>query len=95
MLDTFHAGETIRFIAKDLTHTSDGPVTTGATVTVTVLDAAGAVIDTGTATTGGSGDDWYVDLAAPDTPGVYDVKITAVKSGATWKSKDTFRVDAF
>jgi hypothetical protein len=87
------AGETVRITARDLTHADDGPVTSGATVTHAIYDNAGALVDSVTATA--SGDDWYGDLAAPDTAGLYTVKSTATKSGATWKGRTELEVETF
>jgi hypothetical protein len=44
---------------------------------------------------GGSGSSWYYDFTAPATPGEYAFKITAEKSGATAKGKDSIRVKSF
>lgn len=95
MLETFYPGETVRLTAKDLTHADSGSVTTGATVTVSLYNPDGTLNTTQIAATGGSGDDWFADLAAPATLGEYAVKITAVKDGATWKGKNSIRVEAF
>ncbi len=89
-----YAGETVRITAKDLTHATDGPVTAGAVVTVTLYDPAGAQVG-GSYTATASGDDWYVDIAAPLTAGQYEVKVVAVKSGATWKDRLKLTVKPF
>jgi hypothetical protein len=95
MLKTFYAGETMRLKAKDLMHSDSGSVTAGAIVTITVANPDGTQYAQQTAATGESGDDWFVDLAAPASPGEYTVKIVAVKDGATWKGKDSVRVVSF
>lgn len=89
-----YAGETVRITAADLTHSDSGSVTSGATVTVQVFDAAGVQVGTD-ATATASGDDWSADIAAPATAGEYEIKATAVKSGATWKGKEPLRVLSF
>lgn len=91
-----YAGETVRITAKDLTHSDSGSVTTGATVTIQLFDSAGVQSGSdATGATGGTGDDWFSDVAAPSTAGEYEVKVTAVKSGATWKGKEPLRVLTF
>jgi hypothetical protein len=93
---TVLAGETVRITARDLTHSDSGSVTTGATVTVGIYDSADTIVgSTATGATGGSGDDWYADITAPSNAGEYTVKVTAVKTGATWKSKEPLIVKAF
>lgn len=94
LLEVF-PGETVRLKAKDLTHRDSGPVIAGATVTITLYNPDGSVATTESGATGGTGDDWYADVAAPATVGVYEFKVVAVASGATWKGKDTIRVVAF
>jgi hypothetical protein len=88
-------GETIRLSANDLTHTDSGAVTTGATVTISLYNPDESLNSTQSGDNGGSGDDWYYDFTAPATPGEYQFKITAEKSGATAKGKDSIRVKAF
>lgn len=91
---TVYPGETIRITAADLTHVDSGPVTTGAMVTIAVYDADGVI--SGDVVNGSvTGDDWSADVAAPATAGEYTVKITATKSGATWKGKEPLSVKAF
>jgi hypothetical protein len=95
MLKTYYPGEMMRLSAKDLTHADTGAVDTGATVTISLYNPDGTLSGTQTATTGGLGDDWFVDMPAPATPGEYAVKMTAVKAGATWKGKNSIRVETF
>ena len=87
------AGETVRVTAADLTHSDDGAVTSAATVTVTLFDPAGDEVDEQVATN--EGDDWYVDLAAPATPGQYTVKVNADVTGATARDKTLLTVKAW
>jgi hypothetical protein len=94
-LRTYYPGETMRLSARNLTHADSGSVTSGATVTIAIYAADGALSSTNEASTGGSGDDWYVDVAAPATPGTYTVRITATKDGAVWKGKGAIRVETF
>ena len=95
MAFTAYVSETLRVKAKDLTHSDSGAVTTGATVTVDVYDAANVMISTASTTVVGSGDDWWIDITAPATVGTYSVRVTAVKSGATWKAAETLSVLPF
>jgi hypothetical protein len=95
MLLEVYEGESVRLTAKDLTHISEGSVTTGADVVITLYDLNGDEISHSTAIVAGASDDWYADFAAPGTPGEYEFKIVAQKSGATWKGKDSIRVKAF
>lgn len=90
-----YAGETVRVTAKDLTHSDSGPVLAGATVTVALFDESDVQVSTQSTTTAGSGDDWWIDFDAPATPGEYQVKASAVKSGATWKGREPLAVKAW
>jgi hypothetical protein len=92
---SYYAGETMRLTARNLTHSDTGPVTAGATVTIALYNPDGTLNTSSTASTGGSGDDWYVDVAAPLTPGEYAVKVTASVASATWKARGSIRVEAF
>jgi hypothetical protein len=94
-LKTYFPGETMRLSAKSLNHSDSGSVTAGAMVTITLLNPDGTQHDEQIATTGGSGDDWFVDIDAPATPGEYAVKMVATVSGAVWKGKNAIRVNAF
>lgn len=95
----FKAGSTIRVTAKDLTHSDTGSVTTGATGTITLYDAAGVLVDTQTPSNGGSGDDWHVDFVAPNpTPSAaaeYTVKADIAKSGAVYRDTETIIIEGF
>lgn len=91
---TVYSGETVRVTAADLTHSDSGSVTSGATVTVQLFDGDDVQVGTDYAATA-AGDDWYADLTAPTDAGEYTVKVTAVKSGATWKGKEPILVKAF
>lgn len=93
MASEYYIGSTVRITAADLTHSDDGPVTSGATVTVTLYDSAGEQVSTGAATV--SGDDWFVDVASPDDPGIYVVKVSADVDGAVWRDKVQLTYRAF
>jgi hypothetical protein len=82
----FYPGDTVTLGAGDLA-LNDVPVTTGATVTIQLFKPDGT--QSGTDFTGSvTGDDWAIDVNLPSSPpGRYSVKITAVKSGATWHGK--------
>jgi hypothetical protein len=90
-------GTSRRINVKDLTLiNADGtetPITVGATVTITVLNPDGSTYNTGTATA--SGDDWSRIVTMPSIPGKYQVKVTAVASGATEEWIDDIWVRAF
>jgi len=93
MAFTAYVNETLRVTAQDLFHSDSGAVTSGATVTVAVYDAAGVLQSTASITTPPTpGDDWWIDITAPATAGVYSIRVTAVKSGATWESVETLTV---
>jgi hypothetical protein len=85
MASEYFLGETVRITAADLTHSDDGPVTSGATVTVALYDAADTLLDSDTASASGS--DWSFDLPSPDDPGIYIVKVTADVGGVVWRDK--------
>lgn len=85
MASEYYLGETVRITAADLTHSDDGPVTAGATVTVTLHDATGAQLSSTSATA--DGNDWHVDLSSPDDPGIYTAKVTADVDGVIWRDK--------
>lgn len=85
MASEFYLGSTVRITAADLTHSDDGPVTTGATVTVKVYTAAGVELSSNTATA--TGNDWSYDLPSPVTAGIYTAKITADVDGVIWRDK--------
>jgi hypothetical protein len=85
MASEFYVGSTVRITAADLTHTSDGHITSGATVTVALYDMADTLLDSNTATA--DGNDWSYDLASPDDPGIYMVKVTADVGGVVWRDR--------
>lgn len=93
----FYDGETITVTAQSLRHRISGAVTSGAVVTVGLFDADGVQVGTDYTATA-TDDDWIVDVPAPMPGGdeaEYTVKITAVKTGATWKAKEPIKVKAF
>lgn len=94
-LNSYYPGETMRLTARNLTHSDTGSVTAGASVTISLYNPDGTLNTSGTAATSGVGDDWYVDMVAPTTPGEYQVRVTAVVSGAIWKARASIRVEAF
>jgi hypothetical protein len=85
MASEFYIGSTVRIIAADLTHSDDGPVTAGATVTVALHNAAGTQLSSNTATA--DGNDWSYDLPSPAEPGIYTAKVTANVDGVIWRDK--------
>jgi hypothetical protein len=93
MASEYYIGSTVRITAADLTHSDDGPITSGATVTVALYDAADTLLDSDTATA--DGNDWSYDLVSPDDPGIYVVKVTADVSGVVWRDKVQLVYTAF
>lgn len=75
---TYYPGMTVRVTLTDLTHISDGTVTSAddASVSFEVQDLAGTVDYTGAGTA--VGDDWHLDFPAPSTPGAYKVVASVV-----------------
>lgn len=80
----FYPGDTVTLGAGDL-ELSGVPITTGATVTVSIFNPNGTPFDEFDAPV--IGNDWVGDINLPSTPGRYTVKITAVSNGATWHGK--------
>lgn len=93
MLWETYVGGTVRIKARDLTHLDSGPVTTGATVTIVITNPDGSQLSSDVATN--VNDDWSIDKTMPSVIGLYEVKATAVKSGATAKRKGFIRVKGF
>jgi hypothetical protein len=89
-----YVSETYRISAEDLTHSDDGPVVSGATVTITLYNPDGTVNGSPHTATA-DGDDWSYDLTMPATPGQYTVKIDAVKDSANAKDKFLVTVKPF
>jgi hypothetical protein len=67
---TAEPSDTLRMTAKDVEHATTGPVTAGLTGNVKLYDASNALLST-SSITANSGDDWYVDITAPATAGLY------------------------
>lgn len=82
----FYPGDTVTLGVGDVT-LKGIPVTTGATVTIQLFNPDGT--QSGTDFTGVvDGDDWTIDVNLPSSPlGNYMIKLTVVKSGATWHGK--------
>lgn len=77
----YYAGTTIRVTLADLFDIDTGPVTTGATVTVKVVDnRTDATLSTVTADPGD--DDWSVDITLPETVGKYRLAVEAIKGSS-------------
>ena len=93
MLTECHAGETLTLGVDDLTLIVGGSVTSGASVTISIVDGDGDTEASTTITSPLSGDDWRADLDAPSVPGDYFVKVSAVKSGKTWRGKSRLTVN--
>lgn len=94
MLRECFAGESVRLSAHDLTDVAGAPVTTGAVVTIELYNPDGTLQSTGMGAA--DGDDWYRDVTMPTSPiGTYVVRMTAVKSGATWKGTGFIRLKGF
>jgi hypothetical protein len=94
------AGTTRRLRWKDLTHLTNGAVTSGATVTFRIIrinvDGTTTVVVgpvTGTAT----GDDWYTDVTIPPVLSAgqsYVINVVAVAGGATEELEVALKVEA-
>jgi hypothetical protein len=82
----FYPGDTVTLGVGDVT-LKGIPVTTGATVTIQLFNPDGT--QSGADFTGVvDGDDWTIDVNLPSSPlGNYTIKLTVVKSGATWHGK--------
>lgn len=93
MATELYAGETVRIIAQDLADADGLPITAGATVTVALYDSSDTLIDSETA--GNDGDDWYYDLTAPATAGIYMVKVTVEAGESIAKAKEQLTVIPF
>jgi hypothetical protein len=89
-----YVNETYRISAEDLTHSDDGPVVSGATVTITLYNPDGTVNGSPHTATA-DGDDWSYDLTMPATPGQYTVRIDATKDSANAKDKFLVTVKPF
>ncbi len=89
-----YAATTRRIRLKDLAHLTTGAVTSGATVSFSILDQTGATV-VGPTSGVADGDDWYADLAMPATAGTYHLHATATAGGATDKWHQTIIVKAF
>jgi hypothetical protein len=88
-MSTYYPGVTIRATVADLTHIDNGAIEMGeATVTFTLYDRTGAVVDTGSGTP--DTDDWSFDFNLPATPGTYRLVAEAVLTDGTttWKGRE-------
>jgi hypothetical protein len=92
MSKSWRVGETVRVSVRDLLRTTvagvSSPVTSGATVTLAIIDSTGAVLSSATGIA--TDDDWSAEMTLPATIGIYRVRASVVASGATWK--DLFEV---
>ncbi len=89
-----YAATTRRIRLRDLTHLVSGAVTSGAIVSFSILNQAGATV-VGPTSGLADGDDWYADLTMPATAGTYHLHATATAGGATNTWHDTIIVKAF
>jgi hypothetical protein len=89
-------GQTVRISAADLKRLKV-PVTAGATVTIRVYNPDGSQNGSDYTATSDPDDtdNWFIDLNVPSPAGEYEVKITAIKDGATWKGKAKIRATPF
>lgn len=91
-------GDTIRVLAEDVTlrgsDNTTAAVTAGLTGTVSLLDWASGEVEVGpTDIELSAGDDWYVDLAAPDA-GHYRIVVVIAKDGAQRTLHGELKVEA-
>lgn len=69
--------DTIRVTARDVTHQTTGAVTSGLTGNVKLYDASNDLLGT-YGIVSNSDDDWYVDITAPATLGLYRLEMVLI-----------------
>jgi hypothetical protein len=78
-----HPGDTWRVFANDATHLDTGPVTSGATGVVQLVDhLSDALVGVPWVIDSHSDDDWYVNITLPAQRGTYRAEIRLVQGGA-------------
>jgi hypothetical protein len=82
------------FTLYDLVDPGGGYVTTGATVTLALVNSAGTTVDSGAATSGGT-NDWSAVLTTPSAEGLYTLLATIAYDGATNEQAETVDVRSF
>lgn len=92
MAVTAYVSTTLRVTAQNLIHSDDGSITAGATITVAVYDSESTLVSTASTSTSGSGDDWWIDITAPSTAGIYTIRVTVTYSGDEWTSVEELTV---
>ncbi len=85
-------GDTLRITAKDVSHATTGSVTTGLVGTARIERYETGVVLAGPAALVASGDDWYADLIAPATVGIYQIVVVLTVGGATRTLRDALYV---
>jgi len=74
-------GDMVRATARNVHHDLLGAVTSGLVGTLTVTNRLGDEVFSAPITLH-SNDDWYVDFAAPLTPGTYRITMVLLLAGA-------------
>lgn len=74
-------GDTVTMTANDVTHVRTGPITSGLSGMMTLYDAADTIVDT-FPMSGNVDDDWYVEIDAPATAGLYRMSLVMVVGSA-------------
>jgi hypothetical protein len=94
MLLEAYAGETFRVSAKNLTHTTEGPITSGAVVMIGIYDATDTLV--GTEMQAGNNNDanWYADFLIFEA-GTYVVRVNATMPSSRWRGKGYVRLKQF
>lgn len=90
-----YVGETLTIGVDDLTSIVTGPVTSGATVVMSITNGDGDTEDSATVTTPLTGATWRAALDAPIVPGSYFVVVSATYNGKTWRGKRRITVNRF
>ncbi len=96
MTTEFRPDETITVGASDLTEIDGTPVVSGATVVLTIADDLTRLVEsTTTLTVPSDGNDWLGELTTPSIPGVYTVKVEAIRSDKVWRATQDITVLPF
>lgn len=72
--------DTVLMFGRDVTDAINGPVLSGLTGTLTVYNAANAVVTTASIS-GHTDDDWYAQFSAPATAGLYRMVMVMAVGG--------------
>jgi hypothetical protein len=79
-----YVGDTVRVYAKQLTDIDDGPITSGAIVTIERFNPDGSFGETGIVSN--DDNDWFANFLMPEAvPGTHTVRLEAGYNGNVWK----------